>query len=230
MIYFYSGTPGSGKSLQVAKDIVNKLTVRKQNVIANIDINREVISKGLFGKKKKTGRFFYLQNKYITPEFFYLYARKYHVKGKEGQTLIVLDEAQMIFSPTVVKLKCQEIGNRDYRVNWLDFFTQHRHLGYNIIIISQFDRLIDPQIRCLFEYNVIHRKVNNFKIGWILSVFRLSAFCAVHYWYGVNQKCGAQWYFYSKKYSRIYDSYKKFDEINRPKVENKNISKISNLA
>jgi len=213
MIYFYSGTPGSGKSLQVAKDIVSKLKIKKQNVIANMDINMDYIQRGLFGRKKKTGRFFYIRNKYMTPDFLYKYAMKYHVKGKEGQTLLVIDEAQMVFSPTVVKLKCQEFGCKDYRVQWLDFFTQHRHLGYNIILISQFDRLIDAQVRCLFEYNVIHRKVNNFKIGWILSVFRLSAFCAVHYWYGVNQKCGANWFFYSNRYSKIYDSYKKFDEI-----------------
>lgn len=211
MIYFYSGTPGSGKSLQVAKDIVSKLTIKKQNVIANIDINRESVSKGLFGLKRKTGRFFYINNKNLTPEFLYKYAYKYHVKGREGQTLLVIDEAQMIFSPTVVKLKCQE--DKEYRVKWLDFFTQHRHLGYNIIIISQFDRLIDAQVRCLFEYNVIHRKVNNFKIGWVLSVFKMSVFCSVHYWYGVNQKCGAQFYMYRKKWSKIYDSYKKFDEI-----------------
>ncbi|MGE5629201.1 MAG: zonular occludens toxin domain-containing protein [Solirubrobacterales bacterium] len=213
MIYFYSGTPGSGKSLQVAKDIVQKLTVRKQNVIANIDINLDSINKNIFGKKRKMGKFFYLNNKYLTPDFLYKYAYKYHEKGKEGQTLLVIDEAQMIFSPTVVKLKTQE--DKNYRVGWLDFFTQHRHLGYNIIIISQFDRLIDAQIRCLFEYNVIHRKVNNFKIGAIMSIFKVSVFVAVHYWYGVNEKMNAQFYMYHKKYSRIYDSYKKFDEIKK---------------
>jgi zona occludens toxin len=228
MIYFYSGTPGSGKSLQVAKDIVKKLR-SKQNVIANIDINREYIEKGLFGRKRKTGRFFYVRNKYLTPDFLYQYAMKYHVKGREGQTLLVIDEAQMVFSPTVVKLKCQEFGNREYRVQWLDFFTQHRHLGYNIIIISQFDRLIDAQVRCLFEYNIIHRKVNNFKVGWVLSLFKISCFCAVHYWYGVNQRCGAEWYFYNKSYSKVYDSYKKFDEI-KQKATKQIEGKVSNLA
>lgn len=215
MIYFFSGTPGSGKSLQVAKDIVKRLTGFKENVIANMEINTDAIYFKKNGKRRKTGRFYYLNNKYLTPAFLYEYAMKFHVKGKEGQTLLVIDEAQMIFSPTVVKLKCQE--DKTYRVEWLDFFTQHRHLGYNIIIISQFDRLIDAQIRCLFEYNVIHRKVNNFKIGWVLSLLKISLFVSVTVWYGVNQKCGASFFFYNKRFAKIYDSYKKFDEIKKMK-------------
>lgn len=212
MIYFYSGTPGSGKSLQVAKDIVNKLTIKKQNVIANIRINTDEVRRAsLFRpKKKKMGRFYYLGNQYFTPDFFYKYAAKFHKKGQEGQTLIVIDEAQMLFSSTVMKI--QMAYDRTYRYKWLEFFTQHRHLGFNIIIVSQFDKLIDPQIRCLFEFNVIHRKVNNFKIGWVLSIFKISLFCAVHYWYGVRERMCCQFYTYSKKYSRIYDSYKLFDE------------------
>ena len=45
MIYFYSGTPGSGKSLHCAKDIYNKLFVKKQNVIANFEINEIMLPK-----------------------------------------------------------------------------------------------------------------------------------------------------------------------------------------
>lgn len=207
MIYFYSGTPGSGKSLEVAKEIVKKLTVSKQNVIATIDINTNEVYK----KKKKHGRFYYIRNEHMTPEFLIEYAMKFHKKGQEGQTLLIFDEAQMLFSPTVIKLKTQE--DKRYRVAWLDFFTQHRHLGYNIIIISQFDRLIDPQIRCLFEYNVIHRKINNFGMGWVMSLLKISLFISVTVWYGVNEKMGSHFYFYSKRYSRIYDSYKKFDDM-----------------
>lgn len=231
MIFFYSGTPGSGKSLHVAKDIVQKLTIRKQNVITNMTIDYDYIRTSKFKKflsrffpkinpyKKNVGKYYYIDNQKLTPEFLFQYAKKFHVKGKEGQTLLVLDECQMMFSPTVVKLKCQE--DKLYRQKWLDFFTQHRHLGYNIILISQFDRLVDPQIRCLFEYNCIHRKVNNFKIGWVLSLFKLSLFCCVQYWYGVNQKTGVSFYLFSKKYAKVYDSYKKFDDLNKKKNSKK---------
>lgn len=48
MIYFYSGTPGSGKSLRVARDIMNKLIVRKQNVITNMDVDYNYIRTSKF--------------------------------------------------------------------------------------------------------------------------------------------------------------------------------------
>ena len=52
MIYFYSGTPGSGKSLHCARDIYNKLFIKKENVIANFPINEQMLN-----KKKKKGKF-----------------------------------------------------------------------------------------------------------------------------------------------------------------------------
>lgn len=246
MIYFYSGTPGSGKSLRVARDIVNKIRIKKKNVITNMDINYSYIIQSKFKKginrvyagfceytfrainvvlkrlKRKQlaikprvlfkdtrirgcGKYFYLSNRNFSVKYLYEYASKHHVKGKEGQTLLVIDEAQMLFSPSVVKLKRQE--NVNYRVDWLEFFTQHRRLGYNIILVSQFDRLIDPQVRCLFEYNNIHRKINNFKIGWIFGLLGISLFISVQYWYGVNQKIGSEFFTYKSKYAKIYDSY-----------------------
>ncbi|NFU61052.1 DUF2075 domain-containing protein, partial [Clostridium botulinum] len=153
MIYFYSGTPGSGKSLQMAHTAVEWLKKYKKNVIANTRINIDKIL-----KKKKGGNFFYLPNENFSTEYLYEYALKYHEMGIEHQSLIIIDEAQCLFSPTAVKLFTQE--NKHYRQEWLEFFTQHRHLGFDIIIISQFDRLIDAQVRCLFEYNCVHRKAN----------------------------------------------------------------------
>ncbi|MDB8791990.1 zonular occludens toxin domain-containing protein [Romboutsia sp. 1001216sp1] len=196
MIYFYSGTPGSGKSLHVAQDIYNKLFIRKQNVIANFDINREI-----YNKKKKKGKFLYVPNNELTPEFFYQYAKDHHVLGKESQTLVILDECQILFNPRA--------WNDKYRINWVNFFTQHRKWGYNFILISQFDRLVDRQIRSLFEYEVKHRKVNNFKLA---KLFPISTFCAVEYWYGVKERVGCEFFIYKKKYGQMYDTFKNFEE------------------
>lgn len=207
MIYFYSGTPGSGKSLQMAHEVVDWIKKYKKNVIANTVIDRDYIL-----KKKKGGRFFYLSNDNLTTDFLYKYAIKYHTLGVEHQSLIVIDEAQVKFSPTAVKLSSKE--NPRYRQDWLDFFTQHRHLGYDVLIISQFDRLIDPQIRCCFEYNYVHRKANNFGfIGMLLTILKIPLFVQVQYWYGVNQVAGKKFFTYSKKYSRIYNSYTYREQI-----------------
>lgn len=198
MIYFYSGTPGSGKSLHVAKDIYVKLFVKKQNVICNFDINKKMLS-----KNKKRGEFLYVPNSEISPHYLVQYAKENHIYGKENQTLVVIDECQMIFNP-------RNWQNKD-RLSWIEFFTKHRHYGYSFILVSQFDRLVDRQIRALFEYEVIHRKVNNYKIGAFIP---LKTFVAVTYWYGVKERIGAEYFFLKKKYSRLYDSYTEFEKPN----------------
>lgn len=208
MISFYSGTPGSGKSLQMAHEVVYWIKNLKRNVLANTLIDRDFILYGNKKRKKKVdgGRFFYLENDKLTPDVLYKYALKYHTMGKEHQSLLVIDEAQVKFSPTAVKLSTQE--NKHYRQEWLEFFTHHRHLGYDILIISQFDRLIDPQVRCCFEYNYVHRKANNFGVwGALFTIFHVPLFVQVQYWYGNNFVCGKKFFTYKKKYSKIYNSY-----------------------
>lgn len=208
MITFMSGTPGSGKSLEAAHEVEFWIRTYKRNVIANVQYSRDFITRGKLG----CGRFYYLDNVNFNPDFLYKYALKFHDLGVESQTLIVIDEAQVLFSPTACKLFTQE--NPRYRQDWLEFFTQHRHLGYDILLISQFDKLIDAQIRCLFEYNYVHRKANNFKtFGKLLTIFHVKMFVQVQYWYGCREKCGSKLFFFNKRFSKIYDSYSYRDKI-----------------
>jgi len=200
MITFYSGTPGSGKSFHMAKEMRFKLRLGR-NVIStvNIDVNK-VNNNG----RKKIGDFVYVPILELQPKFLYHYAFKNHVKGKEGQTLIVIDECQIIFN------------TRDYqqrnRLDWILFFTKHRHLGYNIIMTSQFDRMVDRQIRALFEYEVKHRKINNYGLLFFLP---FTAFAAIEYWYGNKLVISRRFLLFSKKVAGIYDSYVMFDEFAR---------------
>lgn len=195
MIYFYSGTPGSGKSLHLARDIYYRLNRSKfPSVIANFEINRKMI-------KNKKASFIYKENHEIDIEFLLNYAMKNHTLGKENQTLLVFDEAHTIWNSRDWQ------KNKD-RMEWLKFFSQHRKLGYNIIIISQNDRQLDKQIRIQFEYEIKHRKINNFKIGKLLPV---STFIAVQYWYGVNEKINSEFFTYKKKWGKFYDSYGTFE-------------------
>ena len=154
-----------------------------------------------YNKKKRRGQFLYVPNNELTPEFFYQYAKDHHHLGKENQTLVVIDECQLLFNPRNWQDK--------YRINWINFFTQHRKWGYNFILISQFDRLVDRQIRALFEYEVKHRKVNNFKGAKLLPV---NTFVAVEYWYGVKEKIGSEVFTFKKKYGSMYDTFKNFEE------------------
>jgi len=202
MIYLYSGTPGSGKSLHMARDILVKLQIKGQNVIANFPINEDILKKTFLCRKNKKGEFFYRDNSVMTVDFLVKYAKKNHVIGKEGQTLICLDECQILFNP-------REFQRKD-RIKWIEFFTQHRKLGYNVILVTQNDRLLDRQIRSLIEYEYRHRKVNNFKIGKFLPV---KSFAAVQYWYGVRERLGVEFFIYRKKLGDLYDSYKMFDDF-----------------
>lgn len=208
MITLYSGTPGSGKSLHVAMDIIKRISSNR-NVIANFKINEmsaySLIKKVLIKLRisKKIDKCIYIDDNELKPLILLQYARDNHKKGIEGQTLLVIDECPRLFNP-------REYNNPD-RKDWIKFFQLHRHMGYNIILIAQNDRLIDKQIRSFLEYDVKHRKANNFKsIGAFFSLLHIGLFCAVTYWYGVHEKCGSEFFTYKKKYSLIYDSYQNF--------------------
>ena len=149
MIYLYSGTPGSGKSLDCARMIYYTLR-RNKPVICNFDINTDYVS--------HSDLFTHIENEELTPDYLMGYSKNYFNNSgiKEGQITVVIDECQMLFN------------SRDWakadRAGWNKFFQIHRHYGYDIILISQFDRMIDRQIRSLIEYEIIHRKVSNFGV------------------------------------------------------------------
>ena len=195
MINLYSGTPGSGKSFHVCNDIYDYLKFKRKNVIANFPIQTNKI-------KNIKGRFVYKTNDDLTIDYLLEFNNLYHKRNKENQTLIVIDEAGIKFNSRL----WQDKG----RLEWLNFFSQHRKFGYEIILISQSDLMLDKQIRTFIEVNHIHRKMaNNGKVGLLLSP--LCSFVDIKYWYGMNVKLGVDFLHYSKKIADLYDSYMLFD-------------------
>lgn len=212
MIFLYSGTPGSGKSLHALRDIIFKLR-QGGNVICNFPVKYEQIRKG----KKPLGQFIFKENDDLTVNFLIDYALKNHEKGKEAQTLLVIDEAQSLFNP-------REYARKD-RKDYNYFFSLHRKLGYNIILVTQNDRLLDRQIRVQLEYEVKHRKINNFKTIGMLLPFK--TFACINMWYGVRERLGTEFFCYTKKLGSYYDSYALFDLM---KIQEKyNISSVDNV-
>lgn len=194
MIWLYSGTPGSGKSFHAVVDILKKVKKKEKNkVIANFPL--------VFKNKKQQDNFIYVDNPELTIQYLEDYARKNHKLGIEGQTLVVIDESQILFNS-------RDWGtNSNKRMAWIKFFSQHRKYGYNFIMIAQFDRMIDRQIRSLIEYEVAHMKMNNFFV-----FLPFTFFLCVERWYGQRMKTGHQIIKYSKKVSNCYNSYATFDE------------------
>lgn len=211
MIELYSGTPGSGKSFHATQKIYYLLRAKKR-VICNYDINLNACRQNFFQYwfsklfrrnlkgSKRLGEFCYKNNAELTVEFLKEYAKKNHNRRKEGQTTVVIDECGIIFNPRTFR--------QSDRLEWIEFFSLHRHYGYNFILISQTDRMIDRQIRGFLEYEHRHRKVNNFGLGGlILSLFCMgSLFVDVKLWYGLREKVGADWIRYSLRISSLYDT------------------------
>lgn len=200
-ISLYSGTPGSGKSYHAARDIISRLK-RGGGLICNFPIKEHLIPDA---KAKVT----YWDNSELTPERLVSYALANHAIGVEGQCLVIIDEAQLIFNS-------REFGRKD-RQAWITLFSQHRKLGYNFILIAQHDRMLDRQIRALIEDEVKHRKLNNAGFGgMMLSLLtgKRTWFIAITYWYGGHHmKLYSEVFMYRKRVAAIYDSYRLFSDM-----------------
>lgn len=208
MIKLYSGTPGSGKSLHLARRIYYTLKSGRP-VIANFEIDLSKINR----KHPERLRFRYFPNRagagetQLSPANLIAFSREYFGKKrvKEEHIFLVIDECQIIFN--------SRSWQHEGRAEWLTFFSQHRKYGYEIILVAQFDGMVDKQIRSLIEYDYKHRKISNFglagKIFGALFLGRL--FCAVCYWYPINERLSAEWFLASSRYYRIYDTYRQFD-------------------
>lgn len=197
MISLYSGTPGSGKSLNASAKVRASLKWYRP-VIGTFHINKNALYKN--SKYEYT----YVNIYELTPQFLVEYAKKNLPKKKnpEGSFLLVIDEAQRIFNPRA--------WNSADRKDWITFFAEHRHLGYDIILISQNDRMLDRQIRGLIEYNVVHRKMSQFGImGKIFSLF-LGQFVVIEFWYPIKERIGATFFRGEKKLYNFYDSFEDF--------------------
>lgn len=201
MISLFSGTPGAGKSLHLASILYNRMRFFKRPIVGNFNCDFSKI-------KNPKGTYVYCDNMQLSPQFLIDYSNDYSEKigrrVKEGEILLCIDECQILFN--------SRDWGRGNRAEWCSFFTQHRKLGYEVILIAQFDRMLDRQIRSLIEYEYIHRKVSNFGIqGKILSLFSGGKlFVSVKVWYPMKEKVGSEFFTAHKKYYSIYDTYTLF--------------------
>lgn len=204
MISLYSGTPGSGKSLHVASVIYKWQHIFKAPVICNFSFRAKAC------RPKGYGSFLYVRNDQLSPEFLIFFSEKYQsIRGwsqvPEEHILLVIDESQLLFNARE--------WQRSNRADWISFFTQHRKLGYKIILIAQFDRMLDRQIRSVLEYEYIHRKVKNIGLGG--KVFNFLAGGGLHICVKVykplSEKVGKEFFKGNKRLYSLYDSYVRFN-------------------
>lgn len=229
MITFYSGTPGSGKSYHLAKLMFTLLRYNDVNIIANFEINLDVVGLTRLGwwkhcitehtdgkikfkkynKRPLKGRFYYWNNSQITVENLLLFAQQNHKKRRknvdQAQTIVLIDESGIVFN-------CRNFGDNN-RQKWCNFFAKHRHFNFDFILACQFDRQVDRQIRCCVEYEKVHRKLKNYKfLGWLFSTLAGgNIFIVAEKWYSNHFPIGNQLIRYSARIAALYDTLRDFD-------------------
>jgi zona occludens toxin (predicted ATPase) len=151
MIYFFTGTPGSGKTYEAVKMIFDELR-KGRRVYTNIDGMDNLDCQEKLRVMAGLDRF----------EFF----ERFHHFGYDRQvimnfwehceknSLVVIDEVQKFFS------------NRDWQKDenkkFGDWASTHRHDGFDLVMITQAAARVDSAVRDLVEWNYVFRKVNFF--------------------------------------------------------------------
>lgn len=199
MIFLYSGTPGSGKSLHAVSDMLRH-NDRGWPVISNFEVNHVSV--------KNPDRMMWTDNDALSSSMLEQYAAYYwQSEGeqvREERILLVIDECQLIFN------------SRDWKRNssWVSFFSQHRKMGYKVILIAQQREMIDKQIRAVLEYEYKHRVLANAGLwGNALGVVFGSRFLyrkelAQVRSIGKGMNLGWQMGYYGKRVFRAYDTFK----------------------
>lgn len=198
MISLYSGTPGSGKSLHLASIIRSRLSHSWGYVIGNFEINKKFV--------KNPDAYVYLENSELLPTTIANLARNYWssrgVPIREGRILLVIDECQILFN--------SRNWMKTSRSGWIEFFTQHRKYGIDVILVAQYDQMVDKQIRALIEYQYIHRKVSNFGfVGKLMSLFFFGRLhVCVLVWYPIKERISSEFFVARRSLFRLYDTFK----------------------
>lgn len=172
MITLISGTPGSGKSA-VAVDMGLAHVLAGGVVVSNFSLvpdwheqfaRRHIcsrFSRRLFRARASAYRDRWWSFRTIDDLWSFAgscgyndYLGRKMRKQFEGRCLIIIDEAQLIFNP------------RMWRENfgWIEFFSQHRKLGYDVLLIAHDDSMIDSQCRSFVEVIIRLRNLRHVRL------------------------------------------------------------------
>ena len=147
MISGFVGTPGSGKTYEAVKKIVDNIQLGRK-IYTNID--------GMQDENKRAAiqavcnvTDFQLQVclNFLTDE----QARAFWLHCEPG-SLIIIDEVHKLFS--------NREWNTEKNQRFCDWASTHRHEGYDVLLITQDIEKIDKHARSLIEWTYYFRKVN----------------------------------------------------------------------
>lgn len=194
MINAIQGTPGSGKSAACVAMAIDHL--RKGGVVAaNFQLVdgwadqialRHPLSRFSSAYRYKLAsslyqRFFYVDSldaiRSINPKSLSVGTMKDDGTYYEGAGLLILDECQLVFNSR----------KWDKNMGWIEFFTQHRKLGWNVLLIAHTLEMIDSQIRPLCEYESRFRNLQKVRLPLIgLPLSPIPAFLVITRYAGLG--------------------------------------------
>lgn len=211
MIEVYTGFVGSGKSYHAVKRGIEVAEAWFGNrwVVANFPISRRkkfVARIPVLGRFVKDpfveSRWIYISNDELKPDCLVKLAYEKGFHKKEGSCLLIIDEAGILFNSRDWNVK----GNE--RKEWIQFFSQSRKLGYDVVFIVQDIRMLDRQIRNLCEYEVQHKKLNHLGLLNVIPIFWFcTIFAAVRFWNGIRTMRGSlELFVFRKSIADRYDT------------------------
>jgi len=223
MIEIIQGTPGSGKSA-VATVAMLETLLAGGVVACNYDLvpgwhyaladlnlkvrlglkDRETVAQGYWDRAFKIGTHDTVYE--LSERLKGLPGVRFNKKGRpaEGSGKLYIDEAQLLFN------------SRDWQNNkgFIEFFTQHRKLGWDVVLIAHTEDMIDKQIRGLIEYETRLRNLKNIKIAGVMPVWPYPAFFAITRYAGISAGAGEiAWrrlYKLRPEFADLYDSMEVF--------------------
>jgi len=216
-IAMVTGAPGSGKSYYVVREIVAALEKGKL-VATNVELQPgwalsiarlNMIRRLIPGRCARVAAE-YERRVFITPDLEDLFRVRLAGEG-EARGVMVLDEAHnWINARTWDSDETGKTAGKGEavrrRLAIVRFFSQHRKLGWNILLITQDEANIDRQVRSLFEYHVKLKNVRNFKVMGV-RVCPCNLFVALWFWNDKSRtRVKVQSYRLVRRVARLYDT------------------------
>lgn len=221
MIQIIQGTPGSGKSAVATVDMLEFLmdggvVACNYDLVPGwqyklADLNPRV-RWGLKDRNETAASYWRRAFKIGTHDTIFQLSDKLksivepNKRGRmpEGCARLYLDEAQLL------------LNSRTWKDNFgfIEFFTQHRKLGWDVYLIAHDIDMIDKQVRSLIEYEARLRNLNKVKPFGLFPLWPWPAFLSIVRYAGISAGAGEiAWrrlYKLRPQYAELYDSMEVF--------------------
>lgn len=191
MIIAYEGTPGSGKTYDAVRKITDNLKL-KRRVVTNIDgmddpLCRQALQDhtGL-DDQEFSDLFHFIKN----TEVINFWSLPCCTPG----SLIIIDEAHKFFNSRA----WQRRENQEFS----DWCSTHRHLGFDLVLVTQKLTKIDSQAVSNVEWTYRYKKIN--MLGSLIKKgYTIKSFCGDD----TTDPIANQVRYYDSKVFRCYQSY-----------------------